>query len=186
MSLSHPMNNGSIHWFALKTFYNKLFYVKKKLDEAGWKTYVAMTQVEKFDNNGKIKIIDKPLIGQIMFVQCSCNYLIDFKRKHEKDMMFYRDLSTGLPASIDDIEMRSFIILTSAPGRRIELLDMDIPIYKKGQRVKVINGVYKGAEGYIKKIKSDRKLLVALKGVAVVAVSYIPSAYLEPLDNLKS
>ena len=107
MSLSHPMNNASIHWFIKPSTIN--FYVKK-LDEAGWKTYVAMTQVEKFDNNGKIEIIDKPLIGQIMFVQCIANYLIDFKRKHEKDMMFYRDLSTGLPASIDDIEMRSFII----------------------------------------------------------------------------
>ena len=55
--------------------------------------------------------------------------------------------------------------------------------YRKGQRVRVINGIYKGAEGYIKKIKSDRKLLVALNGVAVVAVSYIPPAYLEPLEE---
>ncbi|MGI6756837.1 MAG: UpxY family transcription antiterminator [Bacteroidaceae bacterium] len=177
------MDNGSIHWFALKTFYNKLFYVKKELDEAGWKTYVAMTQVEKFNKSGKLEYVEKPLIGQIMFVQCSRSYLVDFKDKHEKDMMFYRDLSTGLPAPIDDVEMRSFIILTSAPGRRIELLDMDMPTYRKGQRVKVINGIYKGAEGYIKKIKSDRKLLVALNGVAVVAVSYIPSAYLESLEE---
>jgi transcription antitermination factor NusG len=60
---------------------------------------------------------------------------------------------------------------------------MDMPTYRKGQRVRVINGIYKGAEGYIKKIKSDRKLLVALNGVAVVAVSYIPSAYLESLEE---
>lgn len=176
------MDNVSIHWFALKTFYNRLFYVKKQLDEAGWKTYVAMTQIEQVDKNGKIELVDKPLIGQIMFVQCSSSYLTDFKRRHEKDMMFYQDLSTGLPAPIDDVEMRSFIILTSAPGRHIELIDIDIPTYRKGQRVRVINGVYKGAEGYVKKIKSDRKLLVALKGVTVVAVSYIPSAYLEPLE----
>ena len=87
------MDNGSIHWFALKTFYNKLL-CKKELDEAGWKTYVAMTQVEKFNRNGKLEYVEKPLIGQIMFVQCSRSYLMEFKRKHEKDMMFYRDLST--------------------------------------------------------------------------------------------
>ncbi len=52
-----------------------------------------------------------------------------------------------------------------------------------GQKVRVINGIYKGAEGYIKRIKKDRKLIVAVSGVAVVAVSYIPQEFLEKIDS---
>ena len=39
--------------------------------------------------------------------------------------------------------------------------------------------MYKGAEGYIKRIRKDRKLLVCVKGVAVVAIADIHAAKLE-------
>ena len=74
---------------------------------------------------------------------------------------------------IDDVRMYSFIILNLVSDCRTELFDIDISTHKKGQCVKVINGIYKGAKGYIKKIKSDRKLLLFLNGVVVAAESFI-------------
>jgi hypothetical protein len=68
---------------------------------------------------------------------------------------------------IDDVRMYSFIILNSVSDCRTELFDIEISTHKKGQCVKVINGIYKGAEGYIKINKSDRKLLVFLNGGSV-------------------
>jgi len=50
-------------------------------------------------------------------------------------------------------------------------------------RVRVTDGIYKGAEGIVKRIKRDRKLLVAVEGVAVVAISNIPMACLEKIDT---
>ena len=48
--------------------------------------------------------------------------------------------------------------------------------------MRVVDGPYKGCVGYIKRIKGDRRLLVSVEGLALVATSYIPSVFLEKLD----
>ena len=40
-------------------------------------------------------------------------------------------------------------------------------------------GPLKGAEGYIKRIRRDRRLLVAIEGFVAVATSFIPPELLE-------
>ena len=45
------------------------------------------------------------------------------------------------------------------------------------------DGLYKGTEGYVKRVRHARKVLVAIKGVAVVALSNIPLDYLEKINE---
>ena len=98
--------------------------------------------------------------------------------------MFYRATGSNKPGAIDDEEMRLFMFVTSADrGRNLHYFGENDSAIKTGQRVRVIDGIYKGAEGYIKRIKKDRKLIVSVSGVAVVAVSYIPKEYLEIIDS---
>ena len=49
--------------------------------------------------------------------------------------------------------------------------------------MRVIDGIYKGAEGIVKRIRRDRKLLVAVNGVAIVAISHIPMQFLEKIET---
>lgn len=171
----------TIRWYALKIFYSRLPVIKAELDDIGITTYVAMTTVEKFDG-GKLTYVTKPLVASLLFLQATESFLLDFKQRHNDDLMFYQDFSTRRPAPIDDTEMRSFIILTTADrGTRVQYLGESVPDFKRGEHVRVIDGIYKGAEGYIKKVRSDRKLIVEVKGIAVVAVSYIHPAFLEKI-----
>lgn len=59
-------------------------------------------------------------------------------------------------------------------------------IYNKefltGQRVRVLDGPLKGAEGVVKRLKGDRRLIVSISGVAAVATSYIPPSNLEKIN----
>jgi len=55
--------------------------------------------------------------------------------------------------------------------------------FRPEDRVRVIDGEFKGAEGYIKRIKGNRRLVVAIEGVVAVATAYIPSCYLEKVDS---
>lgn len=168
-------------WYAVKTFYQKLFKIKQELDEAGYRTYVAM-RVEEIYKAGRLQYVEKPLVASLLFVECSAEFLMAFKRAHDSEMMFYSAADAYRPAPIDDAQMRSFILVT-APNRetRIEFLGESVPDFKRGEHVRVLDGIYKGAEGYIKKIKSDRKLLVEITGIAVVAVSYIHPSLLEKI-----
>ena len=168
-------------WYAVKTFYRRLFPVRDAAAAKGMKPYVAMTVVEEV-HHGKLVKVEQPLISALLFVYCTETELYGFKKEHESECMFYQDFATRRPAPIDDTEMRSFIILT-APDHKtcVEYLGESVPDFKRGERVRVIDGPLKGAEGYIKKIKSDRKFIVEIKGVAVIAVSYINPAFLEKI-----
>ena len=97
--------------------------------------------------------------------------------------MIYTDVPGGKPAPIRDEEMNIFILVTSVQsdnGGDIEVLEPK-PQYAKGDLVRVTDGVYKGTTGIVKRIKKDRKLLVAIEGVAVVAISNIPLSCLEKI-----
>ena len=45
----------------------------------------------------------------------------------------------------------------------------------------VIDGKFKGAEGYICRIKKNSRLVVAIQGVCAVATSYIPQSFIQKI-----
>ena len=53
--------------------------------------------------------------------------------------------------------------------------------WKKGERVRVIDGRFKGLEGEIKRINGDHRLIVSIDGVCAVATTYIPRCFLEKI-----
>ena len=118
-------------------------------------------------------------LSTIIFIHCPVEWLTDFKKSHLSDFMIYGD-AAGKPSPIRDREMESFIMVTSVQYNEsdIEILEPKVQ-YTVGEQVRVTDGIYKGAIGIVKRIKKDRKLLVAINGVAVVAISHIPMEYLE-------
>ena len=120
-------------------------------------------------------------LKSLFFVQCPVEWLIAFKQRHFSDFMIYTDKPGGKPAPVRNEEMEMFIMVTSAHNNNaqdIEVLEPK-PQYAKGDLVRVTDGFYKGATGIVKRIRKDRKLLVAISGVAVVAISHIPMCFLE-------
>lgn len=177
------MTEETISWYALKVFYNRTAALEKKVSSLGVETYIPMQTLEKYDSDG-LHYEEKPLVNSLMFIRCKESWLTSFKRDNPDDFMFYSSPGSKRPGPIDDEEMRMFMFVTSADrGRNLHYFGESDSAFKTGQRVRVINGIYKGAEGYIKRIKKDRKLIVSISGVAVVAVSYIPQEYLEKIEE---
>ena len=168
-------------WYALKVFYNKTLELEKDLAAQGVATYVAKRPVERI-LRGKKLIEFRPLIASLLFLRCTAKWLKDYKFAHNDRFLYYEDFATHEPAPIDEVQMRSFIILTAPDhATQVEYLGESVPQFKRGEHVRVTDGIYKGAEGYIRKVRSDRKLVVEVKGVAVIAVSYISPAFLEKI-----
>jgi len=179
-NLTSPSPEGT-HWYALKVFYNRVVYLKSILPEC-IETYVPFHTVEQYDG-GRLSYVEKQLIPSLLFIRCTEDWLLKFKQEHNEDFMYYSKAETHKPGAISDSEMRSFILVTSVDaGRNVKYFGADAPQYHTGDRVRVIDGIYKGAEGFIKRIKKDRKLVVSVTGVAVVAVSYIHPDFLEKID----
>ena len=166
-------------WYALRAFWNKTQPLMREAQEAGFRTYYAV-KTEESMASGKLEYKDVPLIPALFFIQSNVTWIKDFRQRHFGHVYVYTD-SEGNPAPIRDKEMEMFIMVTSAQkeGGNVEYLGEPKPQYVQGDLVRVTDGLYKGAQGVVKRIKKDRKLIVAISGVAVVAISQIPQCYLE-------
>lgn len=169
-------------WYALKVFYNRVEPLRKALKEARYDTYVPMTVEEKYDD-GRLKYIQKPIISSLMFVCCTEKFLREFKNGHNDDFLYYSEPGENTPAPISDRDMEIFRKATELAGTGAEYLGSDTWKYCVGDKVRVTEGLYKGLEGYIKRIKHARKLIVSIEGVAVVAISGIHPQYLEKIEQ---
>ena len=153
-------------WYALRAFRNQTQPLMREAQEAGHRVFYANC------------------LSNIFFVKCSIEWLKEFKHSHLSDFLVYADTTQKEPAPIRDQDMENFILVTTVQYEHpaIEVLEPDIK-YTLGEKVRVTEGIYKGAIGTVKRIKKDRKLLVSIPGVAVVAISHIPMCYLEKVES---
>ena len=133
------------------------------------------------EHDGEQAVVKEPAISSLIFFRSSALRAEEIQKCFDGRVILYRYRSTKHPAIIPDQEMNAFKLITSGGHPDLEYMDAGAVNFKKGQHVRVTGGPFEGAEGYIRKVRSDRKLVVEVKGVAVVAVSYIEPALLEKI-----
>ena len=162
------MPSAERYWFALKVFYNRAPQVQEDFRKAGHDSYLTS------------------LISSLLFVHCTEDELRHYKKTHDTAMLYYTDPASedrSKPGRIPDKEMDNFRVATSLAETDPDAIYLGSDTEKlcTGDRVRVTEGLYKGMEGYVKRIRHARKVLVAIKGVAVVALSNIHPQYLEKI-----
>lgn len=86
------------------------------------------------------------------------------------------------PYAIPDREMNVFMLVASSGETGLEYFGDEDRKFVEGQRVRVTDGPFRGAEGSIQRIHGDRRLLVSIRGICAVATTYIPKAFLEEIN----
>ena len=175
-------NTREFGWFAVNVFFNRVTRMSTLLDEDKVQHYVPMRTVELFKDGQKI-YQQKQLVTSLLFLKCDKTYLAQLKDNFGDAFYVYSDVETKQPRVIPDKEMDSFILVTSVRDMGLELLPKDTVECKIGDHVRVIDGVFKGAEGYVKRIQGRKRLIVSIEGIAVVATSYIPRSFLEKIED---
>lgn len=170
------------HWYAFKSFYNRVKPFKSALEAAGYQVFVPMKMAETRQDGVEMRKM-VPAIASLFFVRCSEAFARQLKLGYNDALMYYPEPGTNKPAAIKDKEMEMFMFVCKIPDGKAEFFNEDCLQGYVGQKVRVIGGIYKGAEGYIKRIKKDRRLLVRIEGVAVVATGFIHPSLLEPVEE---
>ena len=174
------MSSGEARWYAIRVFNNQIYRIKGEFEKLGIRTYMALKTLSAEPEKRARRV---QLAPSLLFLRTDESTLLSFKQNHYDQIMVYRKPDSTDPAPIDEKEMEMFILVTSAlDGRDVEVTDHSFD-FKPGEKVRVTQGPFKGAEGVIRRIKKDRKLLVAVSGVVVVAVSHIPGQFLERLPE---
>lgn len=155
-----------MNWYALKVYYNRTAPLLAELNKAGIETF-APTDV----------------IASLLFLHCDEKFVEQFVSQHWKQVWLYRRTDSRSPAPIPDREMEVFRFVVTAGRQGLTLLGDDRPEYHVGDRVVVTGGPFRGAEGHIHRIKRDRRLVVAIRGVVAVATTYIHPSLLQRVEE---
>lgn len=169
------------YWYAVKVFYNRTLKVEAALKTQNIESYIPMKSVEQIVNGRKIRR-RKPAISSLMFVRCTLHQAAELQPMLNNQAMLYTNRGEKQPAIIPDEQMQRFISITSIDDLGMEYIGEVSPEWTTGCRVRVIDGIFKGAEGHIKRIKGNHRLVVAIEGIVAVATSYIPECFLEKIE----
>ena len=150
-----------MNWYAAKIFHQRMPRIRERLNADGTHYYVPEA------------------IGSLLFVETDEEYLFNLSQQYAQHLWVYRNPGATTPTAIPKAEMEMFLFVCTAGEAGLTYLGDDKPEYHLGDRVRVIEGPFKGAEGHIKRIKKDRRLVVTIKGVAAVATTHIPPQFLE-------
>ena len=174
-----------VSWYPVRVLFGKVGLVKRTLDECDVEYFYPTHTVEKETKDG-LKYVDEPLVRSLIFIKTTSLGLREIKMRYSTCLIPYYDRSredgTRPPVTVPEDKMEMFIKLCEMKESGLEYLGEDEPKYHKGDRVRVTDGIFKGFEGHIKRIRHDRKLIVTIEGVAAFATRFIPPSMLEKIE----
>ena len=168
------------YWYALKVFYNKVAAVQTEFKKSRYETYYP-TIIEEHYTPAGLEYVEKPLMASLLFVKCPERFLQTYKWMHDGHLLYYTEPGTNKPGRIPDKEMENFRKATSIKTPGTVFLGSDTEKYCVGDRVRVTEGIYKGLEGHVKRIRHARKVLVSIRGIAIIALANIHPQFLEKI-----
>ena len=155
-----------MNWYAAKVFFNRTAPLIAELDSEGTEYFWP-----------------REVIPSLLFIHTTQQEITQFGSRHYERLWVYKMVGTRTPSVIPDREMEVFRFVVTAGRDGLELLGDDKPEYHEGDRVVVTGGPFKGAEGHIKRIKKDRRLVVTIRGVVAVATTFIHPSLLKRVDE---
>ena len=169
------------NWYALKVFYGKVFEIEDRLAAMDLETYIPVRKdlLKGEEHMRALRRLATPddRRRDNQFVQEGP--LIYKRVPVVSSLLFVRAPKDRLKEIEDCVKEKC-----SSGAEGLEFFaDDDLTRYKAGDRVRVLEGPLQGAEGYIKRIRKDRRLLVAIEGFIAVATSFIPPQFLEKVSD---
>lgn len=169
-------------WFAIRITYNREMKVKRELDSIHIENFLPMKYRIIVRGEKKIKEL-VPAIHNLIFVYITPEDLKSYKATTALPIRYIMNRETREPIVIPEQQMQNFIAVAGNPTEQIVYLDPDVSNFKKGDKVKIIGGVFEGAEGYFMRIKGDRRVVVCINGIAAVATAFIHPSLVKKIDE---
>ena len=201
------MEQEQLNWYAMKVFFNKVFEIEALLEDRAVESYIPV-RTEQLKGEEHLRIARRlatpddrrrdnqflqagpiiykriPVVNSLLFFRTLAERVAEMEALITGRGFVYKMADRERPAVIPDKQMAMFRIVCSSGAEGLEFFsDEDLTRYKQGDKVRVLEGPLKGAEGYIKRIRKDRRLLVSIEGFIAVATSFIPPQFLEKVSD---
>lgn len=178
--VSPPIVSDAIHWYPMRVTYQRVKAIKALLDADQIENYLPMRWEWQETTDGQRRLRHLPVIASMIFVRDTRDRIIALKQlPGYEPMRFYTRPSVTLKNRreifpIPDKQMQDFIRVASSNDERVVFLEDTDYLRAVGQRVRVAEGEFAGIEGVVKRIKSNKCVVVRLEGIATVAILRFP------------
>lgn len=185
------LDKDTIHWFPMRVTYKREMLVKDFLDRIGIECFIPM-HYEPIEGKHPRHQELKPAINNLIFVHSTRAIITEMKMTRRElaplryimQPMLGADKYTERPiVVVPDKQMEDFIRVASVTDDRVFYMENLDFVGKPGQRVRVVEGEFAGVEGVVKRVKKNKCVVVQIENVAAVAIAFIPSAFILPLDD---
>lgn len=177
-------------WHVMRVSYNRELKVGEYLRTLGFECYTpVIVEVNNFDKDGNRIKIEKSVLPNFLFVRATTDQIYQIKQRLPNDLPLHyyldRTAEAPTPMTIPDKMMEDFI--QEVEHRQEQLLWLDHPtdVFTRGRKVRVIYGPLTGREGFVLRIKRDRRFVLTLNGLCSAAIMNVADFHydwVEPIE----
>lgn len=173
----------TINWYPIRVTYGRVLLLKKHLDQRKIKCFVPLILKTKVV---KDKPVSKwvPAINNYIFIYTDKTTITALKNDMEEiiPIRFLLDRTTNTPKIVPTKEMEHFIAVSGSKNEQLVYLKPGECNLQKGDKVKIIDGPFKGVEGIFMRVRGDRRVVVSIEGVMAVATTFIHPSLITPVN----
>ncbi len=185
---SNKKDLGMPHWYALRTTYGRekkaYDYLVCKNIEAFYPTIKSIKVVD-----GKRSPVEKSRIPNIFFAYGTEEELKSFVYDNVNLhflRFYYRHTHIGnkvvnVPLIVPDYQINSLKIICATDSDDVVVSTEEVEKFKSGQKVRIIDGRFKGVVGIVARYHSQQRVGIVIDGLLTICTAYVPSAFIESI-----
>lgn len=161
------------HWYALRVTYGREMKLKAVLEEQEIRHFLPIKTIHyNRKRDGKLMKKQVSAIPNLIFVHSTRPQVQALKEDCAATIpvRYFMDRTSHKPLIIPDRQMEDFIRLASDGDDNLLYLDNPEIVFEKGEPVEVTYGPFAGIQGYVLRIRRDRKVVLVLNGLLAAAI----------------
>ena len=170
--MDNRMGDAPAFWYAIKT--PRVFEAESSLEPLCQSVYLPKERSRRPDGQpGPMR----PVIPRLMFIRATEAAALELEAmSHDAanrmaPLSIYRNIARTRIQPISEPEIALIRLLTSDGPDRCEVYRKDN--IREGDRIRVIAGPFEGYEGYARRIRRNKHVVVEIQGLCAVALPYI-------------
>ena len=169
-------------WYAIRVTYHRELKVKEDLDARGITCFVPM-QYRREERHGVMIKRLVPSVHNLIFIYITPTDMTEYKKTTDLPIRYMMNRETRKPITVPTREMENFIKIAGTYDEKLIYLNPNPGDFTKGERVRIIGGMFVGAEGVFVRIKGDRRVVVNIEGLVAVATTYVHPSMIEKITD---
>lgn len=178
-------------WYPMRVSYGREEKIKEALDTLNIRNFLPMQRQRGWvDDKGEPHQKQVPAVRNLIFIHSSQEHITELKM-FNKECNSLRYMTNPFSHSDDDYlltvpdrQMENFIRVAAVQDDSLFYLDPNAEFLRvPGRKVRITDGDFKDAIGTIKRIKNNKRVVVEIQGVVAVAITFVPTVWLEPIEG---